>query len=144
MSVVDLSRFYPKHERYYDLALREIRSGVKRSCWMWYIFPQIQGLGISEMSVQYAINSKEEAAAFLADPCLGKHLVEISEALLQLKTNNPREVFKRDAMKLHSSMTLFLCVSDPYGVFQQVLDKFFGGRYDYKTLDILKAKEESK
>lgn len=123
---------------YYQTALKEIQSGHKYSHWMWYIFPQIHGLGRSSTSQYYAIQSLDEARAFLEDPYLGKNLLEISQALLNLDTNNATEVFGRpDDMKIRSSMTLFSLVADADPVFQKVLDKYFGGRKDGRTLRIL-------
>lgn len=105
---------------------------------MWYIFPQIHGLGSRPNAVRYAIRSIEEAAAFLQDPYLGNHLTEISLALLALTTNDPFEVFGYpDNLKLKSCMTLFALISEKNSVFQQVLQKYFNGTYDQKTLDIL-------
>lgn len=135
---MDLQRYVSAHQHDYDAALKEIRNGRKETHWMWYIFPQIRGLGRSSTSQYYAIDSLEEAAAFLSDPYLGGHLYEICEALLQLETNRAREVFGRpDDLKLRSSMTLFVCVAGPDSVFSKVLDKFFCGRQDVRTRRIL-------
>ena len=134
----DLSRFIRVHERYYDTALREIRSGRKRSHWMWFIFPQIQGLGFSSTAQYYAIESLGEAAAFLHDPCLGGHLIEISKALLTLPTDDAGEVFGYpDNLKLRSCMTLFAKVEDAPPVFREVLQKYYGGSEDERTNEIL-------
>ena len=136
----DLSRFIEAHKEDYEMALNEIKQGRKRSHWMWYIFPQIQGLGLSSTSQYYAIKDSDEARAFLNDPYLSGHLLEISNVLLQLKTDNPTEVFGiPDDMKLRSSMTLFALVSDENSVFHKVLDKYFNGKYDYKTINIMKT-----
>jgi uncharacterized protein (DUF1810 family) len=135
---IDLSRFTEAHRRSYQTALAEIRGGRKRSHWMWYIFPQIHGLGYTSTSRHYAIRSLEEASAFLDDPYLGGNLREICMALLALETDDPRLVFgSPDDLKLRSSMTLFALVSGEDSVFQQVLDKYYGGRPDRLTLDIL-------
>lgn len=135
----DLSRFTQMHKRDYQTALAEIRAGRKTTHWMWYIFPQIHSLGTSPPAVFYAIQSLEEAEAFLNDPYLGGHLLEIGNALLALPTNDALAVFgSPDNMKLKSSMTLFaLCAKDDNAVFQKVLDKFFGGKQDQRTLRIL-------
>ena len=131
----DLSRFTEAHKYSYQNALKEIQNGRKVTHWMWYIFPQIYGLGRSAMSQVYAIRDLEEAKAFLADSYLGGNLLEISNALLKVKTNNPTEVFgKPDDMKLRSCMTLFALISEEDSVFCQILDKFFEGKYDGKTL----------
>lgn len=134
----DLKRFADMHRIDYGTALSEIKSGKKRTHWMWYIFPQVRGLGRTGTSWKYGIASLEEAAAFLADPYLGSNLREICEALLQLETNNASEVFGSiDKKKLRSSMTLFVCVAGGDSVFQRVLDKFFGGKGDNQTKQIL-------
>ncbi len=134
----DLSRFTTAHQRDYETALHEIRQGRKKSHWIWYIFPQVRGLGKSSTSQYYAIQSLEEARAFLNDPVLGGHLTEISAALLTLPTNNASDIFGwPDNLKLRSCMTLFSLVSAPDSVFHQVLDKFFGGQHDGRTLQIL-------
>ena len=133
----DLSRFITAQERSYDTALREIKSGRKRTHWMWYIFPQIAGLGFSSTARFYAISSMQEARDYYAHPVLGKRLVEISEALLALDTNDAAAVMGYpDDLKLRSSMTLFLAASGA-AVFQKVLDKFYSGKPDSKTLRIL-------
>ena len=124
--------------RDYEIALREVRAGCKRSHWMWYIFPQIKGLGHSETAQYYAIQSAEEAKAYLAHPVLGMRLQEISIALLGLATSDPQAVFGyTDSLKLHSSMTLFYQVSKLF-VFERVLKKYFGGKLDQKTISILR------
>ena len=134
----DAKRFIDAQKNSYDMALAEIKSGRKQTHWMWYIFPQISGLGKSTTSDFYAIKSIEETICFLSDPYLGKNLTEISTALLSLQTNNASEVFDfPDDKKLKSSMTLFASISDANSVFQKVLDKFFGGKYDKRTLSIL-------
>lgn len=133
----DLERFVTAQARDYEIALQEVQAGCKRSHWMWYIFPQIKGLGRSETAQYYAIQSAEEATAYLAHPILGKRLQEISIALLGLPTSNAQTVFGyTDSLKLRSSMTLFYQVSH-YFVFERVLKKFFGGELDKNTISIL-------
>ena len=133
----DLNRFISAQERSYDAALREIKAGHKRTHWMWYIFPQIAGLGFSSTAQYYAISSMQEAKDYYAHPVLGKRLVEISEALLALDTSDAGAVMGYpDDLKLRSSMTLFLAASGD-AVFQRVLDKFYSGKPDSKTLSIL-------
>ena len=133
----DLNRFISAQERSYDAALREIKSGHKATHGMWYIFPQIAGLGFSSTARFYAISSMQEARDYYAHPVLGKRLVEISEALLALDTNDAAAVMGYpDDLKLRSSMTLFLAASGD-AVFQKVLDKFYSGKPDSKTLSIL-------
>lgn len=133
-----LERFVKAQEQSYGQVLREIQNGRKRSHWMWYIFPQIQGLGHSPTAQYYAVRDQAEAKAYMAHPVLGSRLLEISKELLRLKSSNAREVLgSPDDMKLKSSMTLFETVSDE-PVFGRVLDKFFAGERDMLTLDFLK------
>ena len=135
----DLSRFIKAQKEDYQLALSEIKNGKKESHWMWYIFPQIIGLGMSETSVYYSIQNIEEAKAFLEDEYLGWNLIEICKALLSLPVNNAMAIFgSPDDMKLKSSMTLFNCASDEeQNIFAEVLNKFFDGNQDVLTLEIL-------
>ncbi|MGX8680304.1 MAG: DUF1810 domain-containing protein [bacterium] len=133
----DLSRFIDAHNADYDTALSEIQSGKKQTHWMWYIFPQVQGLGHSKTSKYYAIKNKEEAKAYIEDPLLSSHLHEISKALLTLPTNNALDIFGYpDNMKLRSSMTLFNAVSDD-PVYREVLIKYFDGERCTRTLAII-------
>lgn len=135
----DLSRFIKAQKEDYQLALSEIKSGKKESHWMWYIFPQIIGLGMSETSVYYSIQNIEEAKAFLEDEYLGWNLIEICKALLSLPVNNAMAIFgSPDDIKLKSSMTLFNCASgEEQNIFAEVLNKFFDGNQDVLTLGIL-------
>ena len=134
----DLSRFLEAQKNSYDTALREIRAGRKRSHWMWYIFPQIRGLGYSAMAQHYAIRDLGEAREYVQHPLLGPRLIEISEALLSLDESDPRRVMgSPDDLKLRSCMTLFQCAAPDQPVFGKVLDKFYGGRPDGRTLEIL-------
>lgn len=131
----NLQRFLDAQATDYAPALAELKAGRKRSHWMWYIFPQIQGLGFSQISKQYAIRDAAEAAAYLQHPVLGARLVEISQALLGLAGSNATSIMgSPDDLKLRSSMTLFGAVPGASPVFQQVLDKFFGGQPDGQTL----------
>ena len=135
----DLERFYKAQEYDYETALSEIRNGRKESHWMWYIFPQIAGLGRSTTAEYYAIKSKEEAKAYIEDPVLGKRLIEISQALLQVSSDDAEMVMGwPDNLKLRSCMTLFAEVAPEQPVFRNVLEKFYDGEMDGKTLDILK------
>ena len=123
----------------YEKALAEIKRGRKESCWMWYIFPQLEFQRCSEISKHYAIRGLKEAKAYLKDPILGKRLSEITKALLELESDNATEIMGMpDDMKLKSSMTLFQMAGPRHPEFEQVLEKFFGGEKDKKTLDILK------
>jgi uncharacterized protein (DUF1810 family) len=134
-----MKRFTDAQRNDYKQALAEIRNGRKVSHWMWYIFPQIGGLGFSETSRYYAIRDVAEAQAYLDDPILGPRLVEISSALLGLETNNATIVFgSPDDIKLKSSMTLFAVLAHTNPVFQLVLDKFFNGEKDQQTLKLIK------
>ena len=134
----DLERFYEAQEYDYETALSEIRNGRKESHWMWYIFPQVSGLGRSTMAEYYAIRSREEARAYIEDPVLGKRLIEISQALLQVDSDDAEEVMGwPDNLKLRSCMTLFEEVAPEQPVFRSVLEKFYDGEMDGKTLDIL-------
>lgn len=133
-----LQRFVDAQERDYETALNEIRNGRKRSHWMWYIFPQVFGLGFSETSRYYAISGRDEAGRYLRHPLLGARLLEISYKLLNLATDDATAVFgSPDDLKLRSSMTLFSALSETDPVFQAVLDKYFEGIPDSKTLEIL-------
>ena len=135
----DLDRFKKAQEEDYPYALQEIKAGRKRSHWIWYIFPQLKGLGFSSMSEYYGIDGRAEAQAYIADSVLRAHLVEISEALLALESNNPTQVMGYpDDLKLKSSMTLFAEVAPDIPVFEQVLQKFFAGEKDSKTLQLLR------
>ncbi len=132
-----LERFLVAQEHSYDTALREIRAGRKRSHWMWYIFPQIAGLGMSYTAQLYAIADINEARQYIEHPVLGARLIEISRALLTLESSDATAVMGYpDDLKLRSCMTLFAQVSDD-PVFPAVLDKFYGGRADTRTLSIL-------
>jgi uncharacterized protein (DUF1810 family) len=136
----NLQRFLDAQQRHYETALAEIRQGKKTTHWMWYIFPQIEGLGSSEMSRFYAIKSKGEAKAFLGHPVLGTRLLIISRALLQHRDLTAHAIFgSPDDMKLHSCMTLFATMPGADPVFQQALDTYFGGNPDKKTLQLLEA-----
>ncbi len=134
----DLTRFYLAHQSDYEIALAEIKNGRKMSHWMWYIFPQLIGLGRSSMSVYYGIQDLNEAKAFLDDSYLGKNLREISNTLLQLDCDDARIIMgSPDDKKLKSSMTLFKLVAPEEDVFTEVLEKFFSGKPDYHTINLL-------
>ncbi|MET3979658.1 uncharacterized protein (DUF1810 family) [Mucilaginibacter sp. UYP25] len=133
-----LSRFIDAQAKDYQIALSEIRSGKKRSHWMWYIFPQVAGLGMTETSRYYAIKDVKEATDYLEHPRLGIRLVEICNALLALHINDPNALFgSPDDLKLRSSMTLFDAVPATYPIFSRVLEKFYNGQRDPRTLQIL-------
>jgi uncharacterized protein (DUF1810 family) len=133
-----LDRFIEAQEGDYENALAEIRAGRKRSHWMWYVFPQFTGLGSSPTSAHYAIKSREEAKQYLAHPVLGRRLVECAEALLGIDNRSAHEIFgSPDDMKLRSSATLFASVSPDGSVFQQIIDKYFEGNSDVRTIELM-------
>ena len=134
----ELRKFVTAQERDYSTALQEIRNGRKRSHWMWYIFPQIQGLGMSPTAEYYGIKDLEQAKDYMEHPVLGANLIEISKALLALNASNPTAVMGYpDDLKLCSCMTLFELAAPEQKVFGDVIDKYFGGRRDSLTLRIL-------
>lgn len=136
MEDFNLERFLKAQEYSYQVAYAEIKEGYKRSHWMWYIFPQIKGLGRSSMSEYYGITCLDEAKAYLEDAVLGTRLKEICVELLKHSDKSAQAIFGGiDSMKLKSSMTLFDKVS-PNQVFGKVLDVFFDGKRDKRTLDI--------
>jgi uncharacterized protein (DUF1810 family) len=137
----DLSRFIEAQEGVYDRALAEIRGGRKRSHWMWFVFPQIDGLGSSSMAKRYAIKGRAEAEAYLAHPVLGPRLLACAEAAAAVPgTASALEVFgSPDDMKLRSSATLFACVSPDDSAFERVLARYFRGERDPATLRLLGA-----
>ena len=133
-----LDRFLDAQRGDYAAALAEVRRGRKTSHWMWYIFPQIAGLGQSSTARYYSIRDLEEAREYYAHPVLGQRLREISGVLLELRGSDPVAVFGGiDSMKLKSSMTLFALAAPDDPLFQQVLDKYYGGERDALTLRIL-------
>ncbi len=141
----DLERFLIAQQTYYRAALQEIKSGRKRSCWMWFIFPQIAELGYSETARYYAIKDLDEAKAYMEDYTLSSNLFEISEALLEIDSNDATAVMGwPDDLKLKSSMTLFAVAKPECEIFQKVLDKFFQGERDNRTIEILSRQLEAK
>ena len=138
----DLERFVAAQQSSYGVALQELRNGAKRSHWIWFIFPQVAGLGSSLMANRYSIRSRREAAAYLAHPVLGPRLLECANALLQLEDKTAEEVMGRpDDLKLRSSMTLFAALAGHGSPFQKVLDRYFAGVADARTTDYLTANE---
>ncbi len=133
-----LNRFVQAQEHDYQRALAEIKRGEKRSHWMWYIFPQIDGLGFSSMSRRYSIKSLAEAEAYLNHPVLGPRLRECAEAALGVEGRSALEIFDSpDDMKLRSCATLFARVAPAGSEFHRLIDKYFDGRPDVKTLRLL-------
>jgi uncharacterized protein (DUF1810 family) len=140
----DLGRFVDAQVGDYERALGEIKSGRKRSHWMWYVFPQIYGLGFSSMSQRYAIKSIAEARAYLDHPLLGRRLVECCDAALSVEGRSAHEIFgSPDDLKLKSCATLFASVSPPDSVFARLLDKYYKGERDDKTLRLIGKTESS-
>jgi uncharacterized protein (DUF1810 family) len=136
----NLNRFVQAQEDDYEQALCEIRSGRKRSHWMWYIFPQFDGLGFSSTSKRYSIKSVAEAEAYLVHPVLGPRLMECAEAVLRVERRSAFEIFgSPDDVKLRSCATLFACVLPVGSVFDRLLGKYFQGGRDGKTLRLLGA-----
>ncbi len=134
----DLDRFLRAQTGAYERALSELRLGEKRSHWMWYIFPQIDGLGHSTTAKRYAIKSLEEARDYLNHPVLGERLIVCSEATLSIEGRTVQGIFRfPDNLKLRSSMTLFASISETDCIYEQVLDKFFDGQGDKKTLQLV-------
>ncbi len=136
---VAMRRFHDAQRADYPIALSEVRRGRKVSHWMWYIFPQLRGLGRSGTAHYYGLDGLEEARAFAADQVLGANLRKITQALLDQPERNPRTIFGgTDAWKLRSCMTLFELADPDCGLYARVLEEFYGGQRDQKTLDLLK------
>ncbi len=134
----NLRRFLQAQEGDYPRALAELRSGQKRTHWMWYIFPQLDGLGFSATAKHYAIKSREEARAYLAHPILGPRLQQAAEAVLRIEDRPATAIFgSPDDLKLRSCATLFASVSPAGSVFERLLVKYYGGEPDGKTLQLL-------
>jgi uncharacterized protein (DUF1810 family) len=141
----DLDRFTNAQEGIYDNVLAELRGGQKRTHWMWFIFPQIDGLAHSTTSRHYAIKSIEEARRYLNHPVLGARLLECSETVLAVERRSVSEIFGYpDDLKLKSSMTLFAYVAGPRSVFVRILEKYFHGEQDVRTLDLLEKLKEKR
>lgn len=140
----NLTRFLTAQKNIYQQVLAELKNGQKQSHWMWFIFPQIEGLGKSSTSIFYAIKNKEEAQAYLNHLILSQRLLECTNIILSIKGRSASQIFGfPDDMKLKSSMTLFSAISEHNSPFQQVLNKFFQGEKDEKT-DYLLTKMKSK
>jgi uncharacterized protein (DUF1810 family) len=134
----DLDRFVQAQQGDFERALAEIAAGRKRTHWMWYVFPQLDGLGYSSTAKYYAIKNLEEARAYLAHPVLGPRLLRCAEAALSVEGRSATEIFgSPDDLKLRSCATLFACVSPPGSVFERLLAQYYGGEPDQKTLKLL-------
>jgi uncharacterized protein (DUF1810 family) len=138
--IYNLKRFLEAQEDTFAVALQELINGEKQSHWMWYIFPQVAGLGHSAISQRYAIKSKEEAEAYLHHKVLGDRMHQCAAALLTHKDKRIIDIMGYpDNLKLCSSMTLFNLISTPGNIFARVIDQFFSGRVDQRTLEFLKG-----
>ena len=134
----NLQRFIDAQQKDYAIALAEIKNGRKHSHWMWYIFPQIDGLGFSETAKFFSIKNEEEARSYLTHPILGKRLIEISEELCKLENDNATSIFGTpDDLKLRSCATLFSILPDTNPIFEAVLNNFFNGKKDTRTVQLL-------
>lgn len=139
----DITRFLDAQNKLYLTAFSEIKKGKKETHWMWFIFPQIKGLGKSTIANYYAIANLKEAEDFLNHPILAKHLIEILQLLLSFKTKSIEGILgELDSRKLRSSMTLFSQTENAHPVFQEILDTFFSGYSDPLTLSIVASTEE--
>lgn len=136
----ELTRFVAAQELHYSVALQELRQGTKESHWMWFIFPQIAGIGYSQITRHFAISSTSEASAYLMHPLLGQRLLECCEAVLAVENKTALEIFgSPDDMKLHACATLFSYVSPTDSVYHQIIDKYFAGKKHMKTIRYLEA-----
>ncbi|MBF4515671.1 DUF1810 domain-containing protein [Flavobacterium sp. ANB] len=134
----NLVRFLDAQNKLYLVALSEIKKGKKESPWMWFIFPQIKGLGSSDTSKFYEIQNADEAIAYLEHPILGKHLIEITKELINTNERSALEILGlSDAEKLKSSMTLFASIQNTEPVFQEIINKYFDGGLDFHTIQLL-------
>jgi uncharacterized protein (DUF1810 family) len=134
----DLQRFVDAQDRVYARVVSELRAGRKTSHWMWFVFPQVAGLGSSAMAQQYAIGSLEEARAYLAHPVLGARLLECTQLVIDVKGREARDILGYpDDLKFRSSMTLFAALDDAPGIFGAALQQYFAGQPDARTLEIL-------
>jgi uncharacterized protein (DUF1810 family) len=141
---VSLERFVQAQEGVYPRALAELKAGRKQSHWMWFIFPQVAGLGHSAMAQHYAIASLDEARAYLAHAVLGPRLKACTQAVLDVEGRSAHDIFgSPDDLKFRSSMTLFAEAKPRDILFQAALDKYFGGEGDAKTLQLLDARDDS-
>ena len=138
MNINSLERFVKAQELAYPIALQDIKKGKKRSHWMWYIFPQLRGLGMSSMAHTYGISGFDEAKAYLEHPVLSERIYELCRVLLEHKGKSAYEIFGDiDEMKLKSSMTLFALTNEEYTIFDEVLDCFFEGAMDEATVKLI-------
>ena len=135
----NLNRFIEAQKRNYNQALSEIKTGKKLTHWIWYIFPQIKGLGMSNISMYYSVDGLDEAKEYLNNDYLKNNLLEITKALLELDNNNPTEVLGYpDDLKVKSCMTLFHYAEPSIDLFKEVIDKYYKGEFDANTINIIK------
>lgn len=138
---MSVERFIKAHNHTYEAAFKELSQGKKKSHWMWYIFPQIAGLGFSDTAVKYAISSVDEAREYMSDPVLNEHMLTLCNILLESGESDAMKVFGYpDNLKLCSSMTLFSIATPEYDIFEKVLARFYAGKKDMKTLEIIEEK----
>jgi uncharacterized protein (DUF1810 family) len=134
----ELQRFVDAQQPIYPQVVRELRAGQKRSHWMWFIFPQIRGLGYSAMSRKFALDSRDQATAYAQHSILGNRLIECTQLVLDIPDRTIRQIFgSPDDLKFRSCMTLFALATPQPQAFQQALDKYFGGQPDQRTLEIV-------
>ena len=133
-----LDKFIKAQQEDYNQALKEIKGGRKLTHWVWYIFPQIKGLGTSNTALYYAIECLDEAKEYLKNDYLRHNLLEISQALLDLDSNNPTEILGYpDDLKVQSCMTLFYYADPSITVFKEIIDKFYNGKFDTNTINLI-------
>jgi len=133
--IYNLQRFVDAQDQNYESIIEELESGLKQGHWMWYVFPQIKGLGRSEVAERFAISCKEEAAAYMEHPILGPRLRRCTQLVNGIEGLSIEQIFSfPDNMKFHSSMTLFICSWDNNKIFKEAIDKYFSGNYDNLTL----------
>ena len=138
----DLQRFVAAQEPVYEQVCAELRQGRKLTHWMWFVFPQFEGLGRSDMAQRYAIGSRSEAQAYLAHPLLGERLRECARLVNAVEGRSAREIFgDPDDLKFHSSMTLFAWLHGDSAVFSEALTRYFSGRLDRRTLELLEGEK---
>ncbi len=141
--IYNLRRFVKAQDGVYPEVLAELRAGQKRSHWMWFIFPQIRGLGQSDMARRFAISGRPEAEAYLGHDVLGARLMQCTRIVAGLAGRNAQQIFGYpDDLKFRSSMTLFMCATRGNRIFRDALEKYFGGKPDVLTLEILRREDE--
>lgn len=134
----NLNRFIMAQDSVYESVINELESGMKQGCWMWYIFPQVLGLGFTTTSIEFSISSKEEANAYLQHPILGERLKQCTSLVLNIEGRSAEQIFHHpDYLKFRSSMTLFDYSSNEKNIFFDAIAKYFGGESDSRTLVLL-------